>query len=1018
MAIFACHTVGGSPLLLLRQLTFLMDIRLTLQWLFSLLLLCGSLSLAAQTSVSGTLTDQETGDPLIGASILAVGTSTGTVTDFDGTYTLQVPEGVEQLRFSYTGYATVTEDIGGRTTIDLALTAGELLEEVVVVGYGAVKKDDLTGSVNTIQEETFNQGAIVSPTNLIAGKVAGVNISTGDGNPGEGPTVRIRGGTSINASNNPLYVVDGVPLAEGGVAGSRNILNFLNPDDIASMTVLKDASAAAIYGSRGANGVILITTKKGQSGAPSISYRGEATISSVIDRNQALDADAFRDVVTFAAPDRLGTLGNANTNWFDQLTRTAYGTQHNLSVSGGGETNTYRLSAGYQSLEGVIRGAETERISLNLNLTQNLFDDKLTIAASIKGANENNLYDPGVIGASLAFDPTQPVLDPQNVTFAGYNEYGVSLAPRNPISATEQIESTGRSYRGLGNLDLGYDFDDLIPGLSYKAIVGFDVSSGQQDYFEPSTYATVATNTYDGLIRITNATRTSKLFDTYFTYEREFGTQRASLQLGYSYQDFNFEQPVLEGRDLETDAFGTANPGVAEDIRSFNTVVPNRLISFFGRLNYNIDERYLITASLRRDGSSRFGESNRYGLFPSAAIAWRILQEDFAAGLGNTFSDLKLRFGYGVTGNQEIGDFRYLPTYQFGDQRVQYQFGDRFVSTVRPNAYDEALKWEETTSLNLGVDFGFFNNRLSGILEFYEKTTDDLLFTVNVPAGTNLSDRVLTNIGSLENRGVELTLTGIVYDTEDFGLDLTGNVSYNQGEITQLDGSGSADIQVGGIEGAVGNTAQILRVGEAPFSFYLYEHLTGPDGRPLRDGVDHNDDGEINNLDIYADTNGDGVLNDQDLRVIEQRAPDMLFGLTANGYYRNFTFGFTFRGTAGNYVYNNAASNGGYLGRVDLGANYVTNLHPSAVYTRFERPQYFSDYYLENGSFLRLDNVSLGYDFGGLANDAFTLRLYATAQNLFILTNYSGNDPEGETGIDNAPFPRARIFTVGARIGL
>jgi iron complex outermembrane receptor protein len=810
-------------------------------------------------------------------------------------------------------------------------------------------------------------------------------------------------------------------LVNQGVEGEGNILNFLNPDDIASMTILKDASAAAIYGSRGANGVVLITTKKGRSGEPTISYRAEGTISTVIDRNQVLDAEAFRNVVTFAAPTRLETLGNTTTDWFDQITREAYGTQHNLSVSGGGETNEYRLSAGYQQLEGVVRGAEVERITVNLNLTQRMFDDKLTVAASLKGANSNNSFDPGVVGAALAFDPTQPILDPDAPQFGGYFEYGVTLAPRNPVSATEQIVNGGQTYRGIGSLDLGYDFDDLIPGLTYKAVLGFDVNSGRSNRFAPSTFITPATNGISGEFNINNSLRTSKLFDTYFTYERAFGNQRASLQVGYSYQDFNTESPSILGQNLTTDAFGTANPGVAEDIFAFNSVVENRLISFFGRLNYNIDERYLLTASLRRDGSSRFGEQNRWGLFPSAALAWRILEEDFAASLGNTFSDLKLRIGYGVTGNQEIGDYQYLPVYQFSDQQTLYPFGNDFVATVRPNAYDAGLKWEETTSLNVGLDFGFFNNRLSGILEVYQKTTDDLLFTVNVPAGTNLSDRVLTNIGSLENQGVELTLTGVLVDQDDFGLDLTGNVSFNRSEITQLDGSGSADIQTGGIAGGVGNTVQLLRVGEAPFSFYLYEQQYGPDGRPLPDGVDYNEDGVVDTQDDqfrYVDQNGDGLINDQDLVINGQPAPDVLLGLTANGRYRDFTFGFTLRGTVGNSIYNNNASNAGYFSYLDIGPTYLNNLNPSAVYTRFERPQYFSDYYLENGNFLRLDNVTMGYNFGNVMGDRFGLRLYATAQNLVTFTNYSGVDPENSGGIDNAPFPRARTFTFGARLSL
>ncbi|MGB3801186.1 MAG: SusC/RagA family TonB-linked outer membrane protein, partial [Lewinella sp.] len=682
---------------------------LRLQHLLLLPALLGAQFIFAQTTVSGIITDQETGEPLIGASILAVGTSTGTITDFDGAYTLEVPEEVTQLQFSYTGYPGTTEDINGRNEINLALTAGELLDEVVVVGYGAVRKEDLTGAVSTIEAESFNRGAIVTPQSLISGKVAGVNISTNSGNPGEAPTVRIRGGTSINASNDPLYVVDGVPLAPEGVAGGRSPLNFLNPDDIASMNVLKDASAAAIYGSRGANGVIIITTKKGESGRPRISYRAEGTISELIDRTQNLDAADFRNVVTYAAPSRLESLGTATTDWFDELTQTGYGTQQNLSISGGGETNTYRVSAGYQQLEGVIRGAETERISLNLNFSQKLFSDKLIVSASLKGANENNQYDPGVINASLDLDPTQPIYDPANTAYGGYFEYGLALAPRNPVSATEQILNTGTTYRGLGNLDLEYKFDDLIPGLTYKVVLGFDANSGKSNRFAPTTYATQAIDGFDGEINIANNLRTSKLFDTYFTYAKEFGVQRASLQVGYSYQNFNFEGPSIRGRDLSTDAFGTANPGVAEDIVAFNSVVENRLISFFGRLNYNFDERYLITASLRRDGSSRFGPSNRWGMFPSAAFAWRILQEDFASALANTFTDLKLRVGYGVTGNQAFGDYLYLPVYQYSDQMTQYQFGQEFVPTIRPNAYDADLKWEETSSVNVGLDFGILN---------------------------------------------------------------------------------------------------------------------------------------------------------------------------------------------------------------------------------------------------------------------------------------------------------------------
>ena len=978
------------------------------------LLLCGSNWLAAQATVSGVLTDAESGDPLIGASILAVGTSTGTVTDFDGNYSLDVPEGVTQLRFSYTGYPTLVEDINGRSRIDLALAPGELLDEVVVIGYGAVKKDDLTGSVNTLDNENFNRGAIVNPTNLVSGKVAGVQVASGDGQPGGGTSIRIRGGTSVTASNEPLYVVDGVPLATSdGGTGSRSALNFLNPNDIESMTILKDASAAAIYGSRGANGVVIITTKKGRSGAPRITYDGSVNVSEAIGEAQVLDAATFRNVVAFAAPSRREQLGGANTDFYDEVLRTAYGNQHNLSVSGGGENNDYRASVGYQQLEGVIRGADSERLSLNLNFGQRAFADKLSINLSLKGARENSLFDNGPVGAALAFDPTQPIRDPTNQTYAGYFEYNEALAPRNPVSTTEQIANGGRVFRGIGNLDLGYDFDDLLPGLSYRAILGFDVEDGRSERFVPTTYATERASGIDGEFNLNNGRRTSSLFDTYLTYEREFGRQRASLQLGYSYQDFNRNNEEIIGQNLSTDAFGAANAGIAEDLIVRNSVVENRLISFFGRANWNIAEKYLLTASLRRDGSSRFGDANRWGLFPSAALAWRILEEPFAAGLATTFSTLKLRLGYGVTGNQDFGDYLYLPVYQFSDQMTQYQFGDRFVSTVRANAYDANLKWEETTSVNLGIDFGLFNNRLSGILEFYQKNTDDLIFTVNVPAGTNLSDRVTTNIGALENQGIELTLNGVVYDTEDFGLNLSGNVALNRNEITRLDGQGSADIPTGGINGGVGNTAQILRVGQPINSFYLYEQRYGPDGRPV------NDAGDNTALDQYVDQNGDGLINENDLVVNQQPAGDVLLGFSADARYGNLTLGFVLRGSLGNHVYNNNASEGGFLNRVDIGPTYLTNVHPSALYTRFRGPQFFSDYYLEDASFLRLDNVNLGYDFGQLAGGALGLRLYATAQNLFTLTNYSGLDPEtGVDGLDKNRFPRARIFTLGARLSL
>ncbi|MCB0587957.1 MAG: TonB-dependent receptor [Phaeodactylibacter sp.] len=988
----------------------------------------------AQGTVKGTATD-ENGEPLIGATILLVGTSRGTATDFDGNYVIEnVPAGEHQFRASYTGYAdlaqTATVLNGQETTLNFQLGEDvEVLEEVVVIGYGTARKEDATGVVAKITNEDFNKGAIVSPESLLAGKVAGVQITSNNGAPGEGTKVRIRGGTSVTASNEPLYVIDGIPIDNEGFAGGRNPLNFLNPSDIESFTVLKDASATAIYGSRGANGVIIITTKKGKAGSrPRINYEGYYTVNEIAGSPQLLDAQAFRDVVTYIAPARLEDLGNSSTNWFDEMLQTAKGQNHSLSMTGGAENIGYRLSAGYQKLEGIIRGSQTERISFSGNYNHKLFDDRLIINTNIRGAQTQDYFDPG-IGAAWDFDPTQPVLDPDNTAFGGFFEYGNALAPRNPVSAIEQKENQGQTFRSIGNIDLEYKFDDFVPGLSFKTNLGYDVNKGEKTEFEPTTYINTQVANYNGRIKIENYTRTNYLLDAYLNYKKTLGQMhRLDIVAGYSYQDFHEEYPLFEGRGLSTDAFGVNNPGLAEEIFPDNDIWENRLISFFGRVNYNFDERYLLTATLRRDGSTRFGPENRWGLFPSAAFAWRILEEDFASGLKGVFSDLKLRLGYGVTGTESIGDYRYLPKYSFSDSRAQYQVGTAadgtpiFITTARPDPYDSGLKWEETSSYNAGLDFGFSNGRINGSVDYYYKNTKDLLFEVVVAAGTNLSDRVLTNIGELDNQGVELTLNGTIVNRPGLSWDLSGNIAYNINEVKAISNIAGSGILTGRISGGVGSDVQIIQVGSPVNSFYLYEHKLGADGLPLSDGIDHNEDGEANDLDIYVDRNGDGIINEDDRRVINSPAPDVIYGLTSNFGFKGFDLAFTLRGAVGNYVYNNNASNRGTYQRVQgtgIGNDrYVLyNLHSSVLESGFMTPQYFSDYYLSDASFLRLDNITLGYTFlpkSGLSS----LRLYATAQNLFVLTKYGGLDPEVDNGIDNAPYPRPRGFIFGLSLGL
>ncbi|HRI60784.1 MAG TPA: TonB-dependent receptor [Saprospiraceae bacterium] len=998
------------------------------------LLLTGS-ALYGQRTLTGRVTDVDNGEALIGASVIVKGTTAGAATDADGKYTLRLPEGASQLRISYTGYSEQTIAIGASDVIDIQLSANAELEEVLVIGYGSVKKEDKTGSVNAVTSEDFNGGAVVSPEQLIAGKIAGVQISSNGGEPGGGITVRIRGGTSVGASNEPLYVIDGVPIDNEGVASGRNPLNFLNPNEIESYTVLKDASAAAIYGSRGANGVIIITTKKGKKGSPGrLTYDGYFSTTSFTEDPPVLSSEEFRNVVTFIAPNRLEKLGDASTNWFDEITQTAGGQNHSLAFTGGSENISYRASVGYQKLEGVLRGSETERTSYGLNYNHTMFSNKLNINMNLRGAFTKDLFDQGQIGTAWYFDPTQPVYDETNTDFAGFFEYGVSLAPRNPVSTFTQIQDEGKNFRNLGNIEAEYKLDGLIDGLSAKVNLGFDASSGKKRRFVPTTYANLQVTNFTGEMYVEDPNRSSKLLETYLTYKKLFAdVHRFELMGGYSWQDFNEEYPSYRAYNLSSNAFGFNSTAPAANFSASNYVVENRLISFFGRANYSFREKYLLTATLRRDGSSRFGPDNRWGTFPSAAFAWRILEEGFSGGMRNIFSDLKLRVGWGVTGNQSIPDYGYIPTYAYSDARARYQFGYAngepvYVSTARANGYDAGLKWEETTSTNIGLDFGFWNGRLNGTIEYYVKNTNDLLFTVNIPAGTNLTDRILTNIGELENKGIELTLDAGVIKNRNFSWNVSFNMAANKNKVLAIDQVSEQGVLTGGISGGVGNYIQILQVGQPVNSFYVFQHKLDAAGKPLVDGIDHNDDGAVNLKDIYEDLNGDGAVSDLDKRPYEKPAPDLLIGVTSQMNFKNFDFNFTLRGSVGNYVYNNNASNGGYYNIVnERGDIFLNNMHTSGLVTGFQGPQYFSDYYVEDGSFLRVDNATLGYTFPKMPGRS-SLRVYVTVQNPFLFTKYSGIDPEvsnrprttGETtyGIDNNPYPRSKGWLFGVSVGL
>jgi iron complex outermembrane receptor protein len=665
-----------------------------------------------------------------------------------------------------------------------------------------------------------------------------------------------------------------------------------------------------------------------------------------------------------------------------------------------------------------------------MSLNQKLLDDDLDITVNLKGSRTNDRFSPGVVGAAMEMDPTQPVFDPTS-PWGGYfvwkNEAGdyERQATINPVSSLDLVEEYGTSNRSIGNIQFEYDIRP-IPGLSANVNLGYDIANGDRERFQPSNYFAVAADT--GEVKIENYTRLSQLLETYLNYKREVG-EKAEIDIvtGYSWQNFNSKYPSIRATRLSDDIYGVNNPSIANKVEAFNSVLENRLISFFGRVNFSYNDRYILTASLRRDGSTRFSPENRWGLFPSAAFAWRVIDENFFAGLQNVFSDLKFRVGYGVNGNQEIGDYLYIPTYSPSTSTAQYQFGNRFVTTLRPNGYDSNLKWEETASFNIGIDYGILKGRVTGSLEYYQKNTTDLLFERTVASGSNLTNIILSNIGEVKNTGVELTINTVAISNADLNWDVSLNAAYNDNEIIALDGSDDPQFkgyEVGGISGGVGNNIQILRVGYPAYSFYVYKQKYAASGVPLVDGEDHNDDGVSDFADMYEDVNGDGAVNDQDRRAFHQRAPKVILGLSSTLAYKSFDLTFTLRSNLGGYIYNNVASNTANLSRAN--DNFVPrNMITSVLESNFKNPQYFSDYYIESADFLRMDNITLGYTMGEVLNNKMRLRVYATAQNLFLLTNYSGLDPEVATGsgatlapgIDNNIYPRSRTFIFGVNIG-
>jgi TonB-dependent starch-binding outer membrane protein SusC len=988
-----------------------------------LLAVCWSPPVGAQVqtgTVTGQVTEESSQRPLQGATV-AVG-SRITQTRADGHYILAgVAAGTDTLRVRMIGYTPsavpVTVEPGATVVQDVALAAQAVnLAEMVVVGYGEQQAGNITGAVTQVSAEQFNTGRIVSPLELIQSKVSGVQVVDNSNEPGGSRTIRIRGATSVNASSDPLIVVDGLPVggagAGGGLSGGRDALNFINSDDIQSITVLRDASAAAIYGANAANGVVLITTKTGRNAQrPRFEYSGSFSASSVTRLPSMLNADQFRAAVTQYAPQNVPQLLNSNTNWFDQVDRTGYGQEQNLAVAGSGATMDYRLSGNYLKQNGIIKGSTTERVSLGANYNQRLFKDRFNLKINLRGSRARDNFTPGgVISNAAQMGPTQPIYDTNSVT--GYYDWSGGLqSPDNPVAILNLATNKSTTLRSIGNVQGEYQLP-FVDGLAANLNLGYDVTSVDAATFTPTVLHSEVKSGSDGSLYTTTPSALNTTLETYLHYAvpRKVGPGILDVTGGYSYSKAHADSSSQLATHLSSDALGPNGFPVALNLFDKKTIQDSKLISFFGRLNYNINDRYLAAFSLRRDGSSRFGPGNQWGTFPAASIAWRISQESFLRNV-SALSDLKLRASYAKTGNQSFGNYLQYSTFTIGNSQAQYQFADSFFTTIRPSAVDPNIKWESTRSFNLGLDYGFANQRFTGSIDWYDKRTKDLIFAVPVPVGTAVGDQITTNIGTMKNQGIEFTLSAQILQGGRNGLSWTADftAASNRNRLLKINNfpGSSQQILTGNIAGGVGSTIEVLTPGEPINSFFVYKHKRDANGKPIY--ADTNGDGVINDQDLYVDLNGDGLINQNDLRPFHDPAPKGLFGHSSYLTYRNFDLSFTLRAYTGNYVYNNVASNLGTYSEVTRGSPY--NLHSSVLSTGFVTPQYFSDYYVEDASFLRMDNLTLGYSFDLKGQPA---RLFGTIQNVFTITGYNGVDPTaGINGIDNNIYPRSRTVTTG-----
>jgi len=970
-----------------------------------LLVLISQVSLAQNKVVTGKVTDARDGSPLQGATVAAKGNRAGTQTDAKGVFSLTVDNSVSAIVISSVGFNAQEISLDGKTSVEVAMAINNTsLGEVVVIGYGTARRKDLTGSVSTVSTKDFNKGPLTSPEQLINGKVAGVQITAPSGAPGSGGRIRVRGTSSLSGSNDPLIIIDGVPVdQQSGISGSNNPLAMINPNDIETFNILKDASATAIYGNRATNGVIIITTKKGKSGKFRLSFSTLNSYSVVGDKLDVLNADEFKAVVNGKGNNsQKGLLGSANTNWQDQVYDNAFATDNNIAMTGGVKNFPYRFSLGYLKQNGILKTGSLNRFSTALNLNPRLLKNALKVDLNLKATFSDYFFaNEGAIGGSAFFDPTQ-VINRNDNRFGGYWEWLANnnqpdgLAPKNPVGQLNLRDDQSDVTRIITNLQLDYTFP-FLKDLRAVLNVGYDYSKGQGTVYIMDSAA--MSYIRGGVNNKYEQTKKNKLLDFYLNYVKDLKTIRSRLDItaGYGYQDFMRMSPNYPDYRANGQEFAPANP--------FPFETQNTLVSFYGRANFSVHSKYLFTATLRRDGSSRFSPDTRWGWFPSAAFAWNISEESFLKG-NKVLSNLKLRMGYGITGQQEIGnDYAYIANYTLGAETAQYQFGNSFYQVQRPVGYDANIKWEETKTINLGIDFGFLNGRISGSLDYYNKETIDLLSFIDVPAGTNFTNRIFTNVGDMNNKGIEFTLNTNIIRKTKLTWDAGFNITYNKNEVTRLtkvDDPTFIGVATGGISGGVGNTIQIHSVGYRPSSFFVLQQVYTDQKKPIEG--------------LYVDRNKDGVINNLDYYRYKSPEPTIVLGFNTAVSYEKWNFSTVLRANFGNYMYNNIFSGNGVF--QPGSQSFLNNVHRNYQETGFGTYQYFSDYYVENASFLRMDNFTVSYDFGKVFNNKANLRVTGNVQNVFVTSKYRGLDPEIAGGIDNNFYPRPRIFSLGANLEL